>query len=563
MPQREAGAIPRVSIGIWAEHGEGSRWTNEGMARLVGFLIEGAAESGRVTFRLVLPMAMRDEALADLRSLRASEGVDWTLDCPEPEPEVPPVLPLLPDPINPTVGRPSLRRRLYWRLRPGARAAARQARAQAAARRAAAVRELLLAEKLQGPDREAVAAALPDNSVHAVLDRVVQEAAAAAMAAANATDADALAQAEARAVSHAEDAERVASSLRGWDRPRRHLRALAAFANAQVKVDAWVLLFPHFVQGLALQGRKVVICPDTIGATDFIDVSPGNWKPEGWMMTWRRATAQTLAKTDGTVTFSHHIARSLAGPPFAVPAERITVVTHPPPDLRPSLPFLNDRRGDAGTRRQAADLLRAEAARREQTYLRDFPFEEVPYCVVSTQDRQTKNIGLVADALHCLVRQQRFSCKVITTAPLRGNAAWQRLPGFIAANGLGRDFVSLPDLERAEHAALYHCATIAVHASFIEGGDTVFPFHEAVSLGTPCLMADGPHIQEFLRRAPELTPFVFNPHDAEALAALIRRTMTGREAALDVQLSTYERLRQRRWADAALEYATAAIGRAP
>jgi glycosyltransferase involved in cell wall biosynthesis len=265
-----------------------------------------------------------------------------------------------------------------------------------------------------------------------------------------------------------------------------------------------------------------------------------------------------LAGVDRAVTFSHHIARDLAGPPFAFPAERIAVVPHPPPDLRPALTFLADRRGDAGTRGRAAELLQAEAARRGLRYLRDFPFDEVPYCVLSSQDRQTKNIGLVCDAVHRLVREQRRSVKLITTAPLSGQADWQRLPGFIARQGMQHDILSMHDLDRPEHAALYHCAAVAVHASFIEGGDTVFPFYEAVSLGTPCLMADGPHVQELLQRAPELAPYVFDPHDADALAALIWQTVQHRDAALDVQLVVFERLSRRRWADAVLEYAQAA-----
>jgi glycosyltransferase involved in cell wall biosynthesis len=236
------------------------------------------------------------------------------------------------------------------------------------------------------------------------------------------------------------------------------------------------------------------------------------------------------------------------------------VVPHPPIDLLPALPFLHDRRGNAETRRRAADLLRQETTRRGLTYLRDFPFEEVPYCMVSTQDRATKNIGLICDAVHELVRQQRISLKLITTAPMRGDEAWQRLPRFVMANQMQLDILSLPDLGRLEHAALYHCAALAVHASFFEGGNGVFPFYEAVSLGTPCLMAEGPHIQEMLEDAPELERYVFDPYDHVGLASLINRTLTERVAALDVQAAAYERLTRRRWGAAAKEYAAAAIG---
>ncbi len=73
----------RKNIGIWSELSGSSRWKNEGVSRVVGFLIEGAAACDDLTFRVVIPRDLADVAREDLRTLAAVEGVHWTLHSPE------------------------------------------------------------------------------------------------------------------------------------------------------------------------------------------------------------------------------------------------------------------------------------------------------------------------------------------------------------------------------------------------------------------------------------------------------------------------------------------------
>ena len=175
------------------------------------------------------------------------------------------------------------------------------------------------------------------------------------------------------------------------------------------------------------------------------------------------------------------------------------VAPHAQPDLRPHLPFLPaDGNRTTFSRNKAATLLRNQAEARGWRHLVDFPFEHVDYVVVSTQDRQTKNVVTVVDAVAQLLRHEALDLKLLMTTPIHVGATWTPLPGRIASDGLDLDVLSLPDLPRDVHAALYHGASLAIHASFYEGGQAPFPFHEAVSVGTPCLIADGPHTREFL-----------------------------------------------------------------
>jgi glycosyltransferase involved in cell wall biosynthesis len=150
--------------------------------------------------------------------------------------------------------------------------------------------------------------------------------------------------------------------------------------------------------------------------------------------------------------------------------------------------------------------------------------------------------------------------KLLMTTPIHAGPNFTELPARIAFDGLALDVLSLPDLPRDVHAALYHGASVAVHASFYEGGQAPFPFCEAVSLGTPCLIAYGPHTEEFMRVA-DVQDFVFDPHDPLALAVAIRAVLSARSTALARQRALLAAMPVRDWSDVAAEYVSAALGR--
>ncbi len=70
-------AEKRTEVGIWWELPPGTRWTNEGVSRVVGFLIEGAAIRKNHRFHIVVQRGLASIVREDLRSLKATEKVDW------------------------------------------------------------------------------------------------------------------------------------------------------------------------------------------------------------------------------------------------------------------------------------------------------------------------------------------------------------------------------------------------------------------------------------------------------------------------------------------------------
>jgi glycosyltransferase involved in cell wall biosynthesis len=434
--------LTRSAIGVWSELPPGARWANEGISRIVGFLIEGGAETGEFVFHVLVPRGMAETVRSDLRTLHAQEGVDWVVDEPAADFEA------------------------AWIKANGA------------------------------PATKAQSAAL-----------------------------------------------------------------LAAYANAHVQVLGWINTFPHFTGSRLLKQRKAVLLPDAIPYDFPIGWDYNHyWGSEGEWVRWKTIARETLSDGDAVIAHSKHVAKRHGVKLLGLDESLIRVVPHAPPDLAPALPFVVDRQKTPETRRLAANILRDYAATNGLEYLRNYPFEEVPFAMVATQDRVTKNIGRAAEAVRRMVRDKRSNLKLFTTAPLHFGETWTLLPGLVESQQMMRDIVSLPDVPRDVHAALFHCATLTVHPTFYEGIVGSLTFYEAVSVGTPCLMGLGPHIHELLETEPELAPLVFDPYDIDVLVRLIAETMENPKAAFDMQRPAYERRRKRGWDQVARAYANAAAG---
>ena len=431
----------RTEVGIWWELPPGAQWTNEGVSRVVGFLIEGAAVRKNYRFHLVVHRGLGPEVREDLRSLKATEGIDWQ------------------------VHEPTIRQEDRFR------AQARSLRPR-------------------------------DASVDVV--------------------------------------------------------ALALFANARVTVDGWVITFPHFLGANWLEASKGVLMPDAI-PYEFPLGWIENWEERGFWPSWRKTATSVCASADAVINFSEHVAERHSMRLLGIPRDKICVVPLAPPDLAGELPFVENRTQTPESREQAAAILRDHAAMRGIDYLRNFPFEECDFVVGATQDRPTKNLGLTVEAVKHIVRRERRSLKAFLTARLHPGAAWTRLPHLVQGHQFDRDFQSLHNLPRQVHAALFHAASLTIHASFYEGIIGNLPLYESVSVGTPCLFARGPHSSELLKSEPDFLPYTFDPYDVRGLVALIKRTIDRRDEAIEVQQKICERLRQWSWSDVADGYVNAAI----
>ena len=341
--------------------------------------------------------------------------------------------------------------------------------------------------------------------------------------------------------------------------PAQRRADMVEVASGLSDVGGWLALLPHFSGVRALGKPYAVVFADAIPLV-FPAFNGDAWKPDGPVPAWRDAVSATLRDARAVVVFSDHVARDQGQALFGVNPARIRVVPHATPDLSGAAPYMTDRRRSRRSLAKAASILREHARTRGWTYLQDFPFEETSFLVASTHDRPSKNLGVIVRALDRLVRRDGEPLKALLTARLLPGAEWTRLPALRAERGLAADVLSMPDLPRDAHAALLHLGAVVVHPTLFEGGHAPFPFGEAVGLGTPCLMARGPHVRELLTMEPTLASFVFHGDDPDGLAALVRATIAEREEVLASQQAAYGRLAVRTWADVAAGYAAAALG---
>jgi len=333
---------------------------------------------------------------------------------------------------------------------------------------------------------------------------------------------------------------------------------LAAYANNHVPVDGWLTLFPNFAFARLLNAPVTAIFPDAIPRA-FHEFTEAAWGRDGVHRAWTKDVAELLSHASGAIAFSEHVATEHINGLFGFPIDRITTIRHAAPDLKEWLPFMKDRRRTGESLCQAASLLREECLARNSRYLGDFPFEQVPYVAVSTQDRVTKNIQVAARAIEIITRRHRRSIKMFMTASLHAEQNWTALPEILIENMSRFDIISLSDLPRTQHAALLHCAELVVHPSIFEGGHAPFPFYEALSVGTPCIMAFGPHIEELAAFEPNIRNYCFDPNDEQALAERICEVVERREEVLAEQQEIYRRLRKNDWAAVANAYADTAL----
>jgi len=148
------------------------------------------------------------------------------------------------------------------------------------------------------------------------------------------------------------------------------------------------------------------------------------------------------------------------------------------------------------------------------------------------------------------VRRRFIGHKLILTGKLYETSEVKR---FIAGRNLQNDVLCLYGLSEQELAACYRLADLAVNPSISEGG-CPFTFTEALSVGTPVVMARIPVAQEIIAD-PELQKIMFfDPYDWRHMADRIEWGLKNPQVLLRQQKPYYDLLAQRTWRNVVDEY---------
>jgi glycosyltransferase involved in cell wall biosynthesis len=184
-------------------------------------------------------------------------------------------------------------------------------------------------------------------------------------------------------------------------------------------------------------------------------------------------------------------------------------------------------------------------------YLRSFDFESVQYMFYAAQPRPNKNFMTLLKAYAIALREKYIYQKLIITADL---SELPELWKYLNDNRLQYDVIMMPRVSEPLLAALYYKAVVAICPSLFEGGFP-FTFGEAMSVGTPALLARSGVVTEVLLTEPELmTAMTFDPFDVDELADKMSWAITHRAELLALEQPLYERLARRNWDAVAGEY---------
>lgn len=166
---------------------------------------------------------------------------------------------------------------------------------------------------------------------------------------------------------------------------------------------------------------------------------------------------------------------------------------------------------------------------------------------ISTQYRPHKGLDEFLEVARQLVQRddRTFRYQFVFTA---------FLPESVKENfpELREQLHELTRLSNRDHALIYQLSDLVIHPSHVEGGSMPYPLFEAASVGVPCLVNRGRHLDEALTRHPGLSCAVFDVCNPPAAIAAIDEVLQNPHRQKQI-LSEVEGA-WRSWEDAAADY---------
>jgi glycosyltransferase involved in cell wall biosynthesis len=307
---------------------------------------------------------------------------------------------------------------------------------------------------------------------------------------------------------------------------------LIKIINARTDIQAWyspAAFWPAFNRIL---GPRLMCVPDVV-IGDF-PVGFGELEPE--LERHFDRVERAVIGGDHFQTYSSHVKWSTLVERYSVSPEKVSVVPHAAMDLASEI--------DTSDRDSCERLLRQALERQgADSYTRGLAPDSLRFLFYASQFRPNKNLMTLLRAYDYLVREKFIPRKLILT----GNPhALRPISEFIAQRKLEKDVICLQGLNSPELSACYHLADLAVNPSLSEGG-CPFTLTEALSVGTPVVMARIPVTEEVVTDPQLRQIMLFDPYDWRDAAARIEWALNNRPFLLNAQKPLFNELRRRKW----------------
>jgi hypothetical protein len=318
--------------------------------------------------------------------------------------------------------------------------------------------------------------------------------------------------------------------------------------EARTDIGAWyspTAFWPHFNE---IQAPRLMCVPDVVLA-DF----PVGFAPVGGQRVLDnfRQVEKAIEGGQHFVTYSEDVKwRTLVGR-YHVDSEAIQVVTHGSNRLDDLVVVTGFPDNEAATDSLCRNLFRAALCKAVNNgYAGNFGSEDVRFIFYASQFRPNKNVITLLKAYEYLLKRLYVGHKLVLT----GNPnTLPEIARFITEHNLENDVLCLHGLSAQELAACYRLADLAVNPSLSEGG-CPFTFTEALSVGTPVVMARIPVTEEVITDPELQQQMLFDPYDWKEMADKIEWGLNNRFALLAKQKLLYNQLSQRTWRHVVDEY---------
>lgn len=323
---------------------------------------------------------------------------------------------------------------------------------------------------------------------------------------------------------------------------------MVSLINNMRDVRAWycpTAFWPSFNEICA---PRLMCVPDVV-LMDF----PLGFSSQGGEHTLRtfETIKNTIAKADYVVTYSNSVKWGTVVDRFELMPEKVSVIHHAPNLLNRWLPTMVDGAGDEIDLEKCREVLLGALRRSaHRDYLTNFRNDSFAFIFYASQFRPNKNVITLLRAYEHLLRKEQIGHKLILTGKPEHRP---EITNFIAEKKLWNDVIFLPGLTLVELATCYRLADLAINPSLSEGG-CPFTFNEALSVGTPVVVARIEVSKEILSDPVLDQVMYFNPYDWRDMARKISWGLENRSLLLSIELPIFHLLSERTWEDVVAEH---------
>lgn len=318
--------------------------------------------------------------------------------------------------------------------------------------------------------------------------------------------------------------------------------------NARKDISGWfspTAFWPHFND---IESPRLMCVPDVV-LTDF----PVGFAPVGGDRFLENFNKVESAIYGGHyfVTYSEDVKWRTLVQRYNVEPEKVWVVHHGANRMDDLINVSGFADNEAATHALCVDLFRTALLKAINFGdARIFGSGNVRFMFYASQFRPNKNLLSLLRAYDYLLKQRYISHKLVLTGNPNGLPEVKR---FIESRHLQNDVLCLHGLSAQELAACYKLADLAVNPSLSEGG-CPFTFTEAMSVGTPVVMARIPVTEEVIADPQLQEIMLFDPYDWIDMAERIEWCLNNLDVLYERQRPFYRQLAERTWLDVVNEH---------